>query len=199
MNSDHILDMYDEKMADRAAERAVLVGLFQYGEDAYLDIADFMGASSFVDPLNQAVFKCVHNMYENKGMKQFDQTSLLATAHELGYDTFFEKANDLKHIRSLLNGRMLLENVRTWGAQIRKLEVGRLLRDQLRQAACTLEDIRGTESIEAILGIAEEVVFDFSSLLHNSETSTPQLIGEGLMEYLNGLEANPVEIVGVSS
>ena len=190
---------FDEKMADRAAERAVLVGLFQYGEDAYLDVADFMGASTFVDPLNQAVFKCVHHMYESKGMKQFDQTSLIACAHELGYDTFFEKANDLKHIRSLLNGRMLLENVRTWGAQIRKLEVGRLLRDQLRQAAMTLEDIRGTESIEAILGIAEEVVFDFSSLLHNAETSTPQLLGEGLMEYLDGLEANPVDIVGIST
>lgn len=191
--------MIDEKMADRAAERAVLCGLFQYGEDAYLDVADFLDSGSFTDALNQAAFKCVHHMYESKSIKHFDQTSLIATAHELGYDHFFEKPSDLQHIRSLMSGRVLLENVRTWGAQVRKLQVGRLLRDQLREAAMTLEDIRGTESIEAILGIAETVVFDFSALLHNEETSTPQLIGEGLMEYLDALEANPVDIVGISS
>jgi len=190
---------YDEKMADRAAERAVLVGLFQYGEDAYLDVADFLDAGSFTDPLNQATYKCLRHMYESKDMKQFDQTSLVACASELGYQQFFEKKADVQHVRSLMSGRVLLENVRTWGAQVRKLQVGRLLRDQLREAAIDLEDIRGTESIEAILGIAENVVFDFSSLLHNDETSTPTLIGDGLMEYLDALEANPVEIVGVSS
>jgi replicative DNA helicase len=186
-------------MADRAAERAVLVGLFQYGEDAFLDVADFVDSGSFTDPLNQAMYKCVHHLYEGKGIRQFDQSSVMAVANELGYQQFFEKAADLKHLRSLMNGRVLLENVRTWGAQIRKLQVGRLLRDQLREAAMTLEDIKGTESIEAILGIAENVVFDFSSLLHNDETSTPTLIGEGLMEYLDALEANPVDIVGISS
>jgi len=194
-----LLEYYEEKMADRAAERAVLCGLFQYGEDALLDVADFLDAGSFTDPLNQAVFKCIMHLYEKKEMRQFDQTSLMACASKLGYDTFFEKAADINHIRSLMTGRVLLENVRTWGAQVRKLQVGRLLRDQLREAAMSLEDIRGTESIETILGLAETVVFDFSSLLHNDETSTPQLIGEGLMEYLDALEANPVDIVGISS
>ncbi len=190
---------YEEKMADRAAERAVLCGLFQYGEDALLDVADFLDSGSFTDPLNQATFKCLSYLYEKKEMKQFDQTSLLACASELGYNTFFEKPADIQHIRSLMTGRVLLENVRTWGAQVRKLQVGRLLRDQLREAAMSIEDIKGTESIETILGLAETVVFDFSSLLHNDETSTPQLIGEGLMEYLDALEANPVDIVGISS
>lgn len=190
---------YEERMSDRAAERAVLVGLFQYGEDAYLDVADFLDGGSFTDPLNQAMYKCIHHLYESKGIKQFDQSSIMACSSELGYDQFFERAADVKHLRSLMNGRVLLENVRTWGAQIRKLQVGRLLRDQLREAAMTLEDIKGTESIEAILGIAENVVFDFSSLLHNDETSTPMLIGEGLMEYLDAIEANPVEIVGIST
>jgi replicative DNA helicase len=192
-------DSFNEKMADRAAERAVLVGLFQYGEDAYLDVADFLDAGSFTDVLNQVAFKCVKHMYEAKGIKRFDQSSLMATASELGYETFFESPADLQHLRSLMNGRVILENVRTWGAQVRKLQVGRLLRDQLRESAMTLEDIKGTESIESILGIAETVVFDFSSLLHNDETSTPQLIGVGLHEYLDELEANPVEIVGVST
>jgi len=190
---------YEEHMADRAAERAVLVGLFQYGEDAYLDIADFLDASSFTDSLNQAIFKCLHHMYESKNIKRFDQTSLIACAHELGYDSFFDKVADIKHVRSLMDGRVLLENVRTWGAQVRKLQVGRLLRNQLREAAMTLEDIKGTESIESILGIAENVVFDFSSLLHTEETSTPQRIGKGLLDYLDALEANPVDIVGISS
>jgi replicative DNA helicase len=189
----------DKEISDRAAERAVLCGLFQYGEDAYLDVADFLDAGSFTDPLNQAVYKTIHHMYETKEMKQFDQTSLFAAANELGYNHFFEKPVDLQHIRSLMSGRCLLENVRKWGAQVRKLQVARLLRHQLKEAAMTLSDIKGTESIEAILGIAENVVFDFSSLLHSEENSTPQLIGEGLMEYLDAIEANPVDIIGISS
>ncbi len=190
---------FDEKMADRASERAVLVGLFQYGEDAFLDVADFLDANSFTDVLNQVVYKCLSYLYEKKEMKHFDQTSLMACADELGYSNFFDKAADVNHIRSLMTGRVLLENVRTWAAQVRKLQVGRLLRDQLREAAMTLEDIKGSESIENILGIAESVVFDFSSLLHNEETSTPQLIGDGILDYLDSLEENPVEIVGISS
>lgn len=192
-------EFLEERMSDVAAERAVLAGLFQHGEDAYLDVADFIDSGTFVDPLNSIIFKCVHSLYEDKGMRQFDQASMLAAISEKGYGDWFEKKADQTHLRSIMNARVLLENVRAWGGQIRKLQVGRLLRDQLRQAAMSLEDIRGTESIEAILGIAESVVFDFSSLLHNDETSTPQLIGEGLLEYLDALEANPVEIVGVSS
>ncbi len=189
----------EEKMSDPAAERAVLCGLLQYGEDAYLDVADFLCLDSFTDPLNQIIYKCVKNLYENQGVRQFDQSSILACAGALGYAQFLEKSTDIQHLRSLFNGRVLLENVRTWAAQIRKLQIGRMLRDQLRQAAYTIEDIQGTESIDAILGIAESVVFDFSTLLHNNESSQPKLLGLGVHEYLDYIEANPVQIVGISS
>jgi replicative DNA helicase len=195
----HPFLLKDEKMSDKAAERAVLVGLLQYGEDAYLDIADFLDTGSFTDPVNQAVYKCIRHLYEEQNIKQFDQSSLLACANMLGYGVFFEKSSDIQHLRSLLNGRVLLENVRTWAAQIRKLQVGRLLRDQLQQAAIDIEEIRGTESIESILGVAESVVFDFSNLLHSSETSNPSSIGDGVDEYLDNIESNPVSIVGISS
>ena len=145
-------------MADTASERAVLCGLFQYGEDAYLDVADFLDSGSFTDLLNQIVWKCIHNLYEVKGMKKFDQASIIACANELGYASCFEKKADLQHVRSLMNGRVLLENVRKWAGQVRKLQVGRLLRDQLREAAVSIEDIKGTESIETILGLAKAVL-----------------------------------------
>jgi replicative DNA helicase len=192
--------MQDEfKLSDLAAERAVLVGLLQYGEDAYLDIADFINSSSFTDTLNQAVYKCIKHLYEQQDISQFDQSSVLAVAHELGYEALFDKPADIQHLRSLFNGRVLLPNVRKWAGQIRKLEIARLLRDQLRDAAFTLEDVKGTESIDAILGIAETVVFDFTSLLHDEETSTPTLIGDGLDAFLDNIEDNPVDIVGISS
>ncbi len=190
---------HDEKMSDVASERAVLVGLFQHGEDAYLDVADILDFSTFTDAMNQAVYKCVQHLYEKEGMKQFDQSSLLACAHQLGYDFFFEHKSDIEHLRSLMNGKVRLENIRTWAAQIRKLQIARMLRDQLREAAHSVEDIKGTEPIESILGIAESVVFDFTSLLNTSETSTPVPIGDGLLAHLDYLEDNPIDIVGISS
>lgn len=186
-------------MTDVAAERAVLVGLFQYGEDAYLDIADFINDDSFTDVLNQVIFKCIQHLYTNKEMKNFDQVSLLACASELGLQNFFSQTDDIRHLRSIINGKVQLENVRIWAGQIRKLQIGRLLRDQLNEASVTIEDIKGTESLESILGIAENIIFDFSKLLHSEESSTPALIGNDIDAYLDMIEANPVKVVGISS
>jgi len=188
-----------ERLCDLAAERAVLSGIFQYGEDAYLDIADFLQSSTFEDATNQAVFKAITYLYEQQGIKQFDQSSLMAALDAVGCKWVLERAEEAKHVRSLMNGRVMLENVRTWGAQIRKLQIARLLREQLMTACTTINDIKGTEPIDQILGIGENAVFEFTSLLQNEEQNEPELIGKGIDEYLDEIEANPIDIVGISS
>lgn len=191
--------MLEQRPCDLAAERAVLSGIYQHGENAYLDITDFVQTDTFSDATNQAFFQCLCHLYEKRGMKQFDQASIMAAASELQLSWLFTDPNEVKHLKSLMNGRVLLENVRTWGAQIRKLQIARLLRTQLEAACVSIDELRGNEPIEQVLGIAENAVFDFTSLLHNHEQNEPELIGIGLDAYLDELEANPVEIVGISS
>lgn len=188
-----------EKLCDLAAERAVLSGIFQHGEDAYLDVVDFLQIDTFTDSTNQAFFKSIIYLFEQQNLKAIDQSSIMAGLKAVGCEWVLEKADDVKHMRSLMNGRVMLDNVRTWAAQIRKLQIARLLRDQLTSACCTLNDLKGTEPIDHILGIGESAVFDFTSLLQGEESSSPQLIGDGIDKYLDDLESNPVDIVGISS
>ena len=188
-----------EKLCDIAAERAVLSGILQHGEDAYLDVADFLQPNTFEDTTNQAVYKCLTHLYEKQGVKQFDQSSLMSGLQAIGCGWILDKQEEVKHIRSLMNGKTLLENVRVWAAQIRKLHIARMLRQQLQEACATINDLKGTEPIDQILGIGEAAVFDFTSLLQGSEQNVPILMGQGVDEYLDEIEANPVDIVGISS
>jgi len=114
--------------------------------------------------------------------------------------TLFEKPEELRHIRGVFADTVIeLDNVRMWAAKIRKLQITRLLTDQLRKAGLELEDIRGDEPLEHIIGIAESSVLDFTYLLNDMGSNEPQLISSGLGEFLDQLEANPVEMVGISS
>lgn len=189
----------DEKLRDLAAERAVLSGIFQHGEDALLDVVDFLQPDTFTDYTNQAVYKALAHLYEHQGIKHFDQSSMIAGLKAINCEWVLERADDTKHMRSLMNGRVMLENVRTWGAQIRKLQIARLLRRQLMSACADINDLKGTEPIDQILGIGENAVFEFSSLLQSETHNEPILMGQGVDEYLDEIEANPVSIVGISS
>ena len=44
-------------LCDLIAERNVLAGIFTYGEDGYLEVADILSESSFSDTSNQGLFK----------------------------------------------------------------------------------------------------------------------------------------------
>jgi len=92
-----------------------------------------------------------------------------------------------------------LENIRAWAAKARKLEIANLLKAQLDEAGEEVSKVRGDEPIEHILGIAEKKIFDFTTLLNQDSQNDPQQISEGIDDYLNDLENNPREVVGISS
>ncbi len=59
------------------------------------------------------------------------------------------------------------------------------------------QEVTGEQSLSQILGIAEDAIFDFSSLMNDKE-ETEQL-GNGLGDLLKYLEENPVDCVGTST
>lgn len=190
----------EDKLVDFAAERAVLAGIYTYGENAYVDVSDIVQQSTvFADEVNQCLYKCFSYLLEKRELKTLDSSSVMAIANELGYSFIFENPDNLSQVKSIFNSQVRLENVRHWAAQIRKLQVARLLRIQLDTAIIDINKVTGNESIDSIVAIAENAVFDFSELLNSTNDNEPTLIGEGVRDYYRHLAQNPVEQVGISS
>jgi replicative DNA helicase len=182
-------------LADPAAERAVLAGICAYGQDAYLDVADIVQDTSFTIDSNCIIFKCLKTLCENN-QKTIDIASIYSIAQEIGVSHILSKKEETQHLKAVIDFPVSLDNVRKFAAKIRKLEIARLLRKQLELAQEKILDITGNEAISSIVGIAEDSIFNFSSLLVDSDTG-PEQMGDSLEEYVDQLEHNKVDQVGI--
>lgn len=183
-------------LCDPASERAVLAGICLYGEEAYLDIADIIQESTFTIDSNGIIFKCLKRLCENENKPKIDVASIYSVAQELGVGHLLSKKEEAQHLKAILDFPVSVENVRKFAAKIRKLEIARLLRKQLESAQDKLLDINGSESITSILGIAEDTVFNFASLLNDTDNN-PVHIGKDVEAYLDDLVNNPIDQVGI--
>ena len=181
---------------DAAAERAVLAGVCQYGADIYLDVCDMVKVGTFSITSNQCLWKCLEHICKNNDEAKVDLPSILSAAKELNLDSFLERAEEAKHLNSILQLHVDRSNVRRFAAKIRKLEVARLIHQQGGVLQEKMNEITGQEAISQILGLAEEVIFDFTSLLDDGETS-PTKLGKNLNDYLDMLASNPVDQMGI--
>jgi replicative DNA helicase len=181
-------------LVDTAAERAVLAGIFSYGDAAYMEISDIINENSFTVDSNVVIYKCVKCLCENNS--KIDIASIYSVAQELGVSRILEKKEEAQHLRAIMDFPVSFENIRKFAAKIRKLEIARLLRKQLELAQDKLLDINGSESIGSILSIAEDTVFNFTNLLNDTDEA-PERIGNDLAEYIKELEDNPIDQVGI--
>lgn len=183
-------------LCDPASERAVLSGICSYGEEAYLDIADIIQESTFTIDSNATIYQCLKRVCENEHRPKIDLASIYSAAQELGLSHLLSKKDEVQHLKAILDFPVSLENVRKFAAKIRKLEIARLLRKQLEGAQDKLLEINGSESITSILGIAEDSIFNFASLLNDSDNN-PVHIGKDIESYLDDLINNKVDQVGI--
>ena len=185
-------------LCDPSAERAVLAGICRFGEDAYLDIADIIQASTFTIDSNGIIYSCLKTLCERDHKPTIDIPSIFSVAQELNFGQILTKKEEAQHLRAILDFPVNLENVRKFAAKIRKLEIARLLRQQLEAAQDKILDINGSEPISSILGIAEDAIFNFSSLLSDTDNH-PVCFGNNIDEYLIELEEKKVDQVGIST
>jgi len=183
-------------LCDTSAERAVLAGICRYGDTAYLDVADLVQESSFTVDSNKIIYQCLKRIMEREQKISIDLAIIFSTAEELGLTHILTKKEETQHLRAILDFPVNHDNVRKFAAKIRKLEIARLLRQQLENAQDKLLDITGTETIGNILGIAEDAIFDFSNLLADSDNA-PINIGHDLDSYIDQLINNPIDQVGI--
>lgn len=189
----------DEHLSDLSAERCVIAGLYQYGIKSWLEIGELVLPTTFTNEITQILFKILYSLIVEQKIERPDKASVLSCAASLGFTYLFQDQETLEQIRLAFNAEVRLENVILWAAKIRKLEIARLLKKQLRDANKKLDDIKGIEPIEQIVGIAEDSIFDFSQLLINSDSDKPSLMGDDLEAWITHIESNPVDILGISS
>lgn len=182
-------------LQDIAAERAVLSGLCRYGSECYHDVADILNDTTFTIEYNKCLFDCLKTLFKQEQDK-IDVASIYSAAQEIGLAHELHTSDFTKHLRSMFDFPVEQKNVRKFAARIRKLEIARLLRSQLKETGDELLKISGDETVAQILGIAENAIFDFSSLLHDTDEA-PKKISQGLIDYVNYLATNPVDQIGI--
>jgi replicative DNA helicase len=185
-------------LVDVSAERAVLAAVAQHGQEVYLDIADIIQESTFTVEYNKYAYAAIKQIFKHENVDKIDIVSILSAGSELGLDTYFDDVKFQNHLKSLFNCAVSEKNARRHAAKIRKLEITRLLKSHLEEAGSDLNAITGDESVASILSIAENKIFDFSSLL-NDVDEAPAQISSGLSDYVQYLADNPLDQVGIET
>jgi len=185
-------------LSDPAAERAVISGICRHGAEAYYDVADIIDESTFTVESNSVIYTCVKRLLEEDDTRKIDVPSILSSARELGLGDYFNNNNELSHLGAVLKFPGLLDNVRKFAAKIRKLQISRLMVDQLEATKDKYMHVKGDESISHILGMAEESIFDFTSLL-NDHDEAPELVFGDIDDYLEERANNKVDQVGIAT
>jgi replicative DNA helicase len=177
-------------------ERVVLAGLCQFGKSAYYDVNDIITTNSFSLDANQALYKCIVKALEQ--VDRLDPTSLLAASDSLGLSSLLTKNKvDIEYIRSLFNFPIKIENVRPHAKQLAKIEIIQKEQDACMDAYNQLGVLDGTESINEILSIPENAIFDITNEINNRNDESPKQIMDGTMLRLEELAANPIKNIGI--
>ena len=186
-------------LCDPSSERAVLSGILKYGENAYLDIADIIQASTFTVDSNQIIYKCIKNICDKETKPSIDIASVYSSAQELELSHILSKKEEAQHLKAIFDFPVHIENIRKFAIKIRKLEIARSLHAELKTTQDKILNVNGSESISSILGIAEDAIFNFSSNLGNDTESAPEIIGSEIEAYIEELKNNPIDQVGIST
>jgi replicative DNA helicase len=186
-----------DELCDVWSERAILGACFRYGADVFIDVDDLVTDRSFTVDSNRTIFKCLRHLFGQDPECVPDVPSILSAARAIGLETVFEDAEELKHLRAVLNTPVEKNNARKLAAKVRKLEVARAgleIGDQIKDG---LLKVTGDESVAAILNLLEAPVFEFVNGLAKDQQDGPKPIGADIDLFLAHLEQHPVDQMGL--
>lgn len=186
------------ELCDYPSERIILGGIYQYGQDAFLEVNDLLEVDSFYDETNSIIYKAYQYLFEEKGLIHLDKLSLHSAVNHLGFSHIFNDSEVIDQFKAVVNTKTTFENLRIWAIKVRKLHLTRSLQQEVGEIYKKLSNVTGDESIEEIIGLAENPILDFSNTLDNS-TNEPQLISINIDDYIDYLCKNVVENPGVST
>lgn len=176
-------------------ETYVLAGIFKHGYDGYEESSIFVTPNTFNDGSHQAIYKCMEKMVSENPDVVFDIPSLLTCAKDLGFD-FLTKPNEIKHLKTISEIPVSLSNLRQFAGRLRKTEIRRNLALIVEAARSDLETEPDTSSVERILSLVEEPLFEYINSLQQ-DNSDQINIGDGWEDWVDSLASNPRDYVGI--
>ena len=188
--------MNKSNLQDLASERAVLSGLCQYGLDALLEM-DFINESHFCHEINQIIYQCVSKSLSES--PEIELSSVLSSANQLGFLDMLNTSEEIAFLRSLFNFPVHKNNIVIYASKLAKLKIARDVKKTLKVCEKRIDSISGDESIGDIISIVETPVLDITSQAYQTSDNVPVVIGENLEEYIDYLQENPGDMMGISS
>lgn len=182
---------------DIGSEQNFIGGLLQHGFKAWADIADIVQPSTLVQ--HSEIYKIIDYTFKTHGNIVLDNPTLINGANALGLNDYIYDKNQRKYLDGLKNANVDINNIKVLGTKLRKLEVTRQLRSEIAKADAELDKINGDERLSEIMSKVESPLADFSQYLRGIDKNGPELILKNLGKYLDELESNPVEQIGVST
>ena len=180
-----------------ASERAVLAGMIQHGIDCFVDVEILIDEETFSLDHNKILFKCLVDALSKNDSVGFPE--ILSSAQSLDLNDYIERPDVMKHINGVINTPIHLENVRSHAEKIRRLQFARNIQNQLRDIYRGLDDISGDESVTEILSIAETPIQEICMSYMREDDTTPKPLGESLSDYIEHVQNNKAETMGIST
>jgi replicative DNA helicase len=179
-----------EILSNNKSERAVLGCILNSGPDSFYEVVDLLNEETFVSSENKLLFTCIKKGVEenNVTILDFPVIHSIASSFKLGHLLNQSKFNDIK------NDGCDSSNLVGLAAQIRKLEIARVLDKNLKEKRDKLISFNGTEPITELLALTEIPFEDLAS-----STNQCRMIGDNLKEKMDELVNNPIKQVGIST
>ena len=183
-------------LANIGVERALLASICKHGGDALIEIEDVgVRIESFTDTSNQAIYSCLQKILHNND--EIDQALLLIALNENGYASLFNHKKDIEYLGSLFNFPIKKENIRSLAQKLEKVSIARKAINKHQEAIENLNQITGVESIDKIVQISEDPIFDLVIELNRNKNDGPQLLFENVEEILEYLKSKDGECIGI--
>lgn len=180
-----------------AAERAVLAGLCQFGQNIYVDCCDILTDDCFVTDAHKCFYKTICSIYQDS--TSCDIPSFVAKATMLGFGEFIKEKKQIDYVKALFEYGVKQENILTQAKVIRKLDVARKGQNLARQIYSELGNITGEETLDSIIDKLEGPVFKYSTSIDSDEDDKTEKIGKNVGSFIENWKSNPVVNIGVPS
>ncbi len=174
------------------AEKSVLECICSIGKEAVVEIQDILSQDMF-SGANQIIYKSAIEAGDK--YPKVDYKSILNCANDLGYG---EQINKLT-LREYCDASAELANLRSDAKKVAKVYIARKLQNELHLAQKELSAVSGNETVDKILGMAQQRVLDYSYKLGINSEEAPKPIGARVDEYVQYLEDNQDRKLGISS
>ena len=179
-----------------AAERAVLAGLCQHGQEFYTDVLEFLSSECFTQPLNQNIYRCIEEILKNAHTP--DYPSIVVKSKELGLASLDSQVNQ-EYIAALFNFKTHKDTAKEHAISLRRLFLIRKAQNTLKDIYYKLNNMSGSEKLSEILDVVEKPIYEFSNIVTTNSDDRTRPLCEDILGYIEHVTQNKVDTIGIPS